>query len=118
MSDAGRLIVIQRSGPSRAIRQLDVSVMRALSWLFPDGRPDPAALASLPESERTRAVSELCQIVRLALVGWDVPEALLGQAEELLACEDAFPEVRGKFHGGGRRGQRSEVRGQRSEVSV
>ncbi len=85
---AGR--VARSSGSTREMRR---PVVRALSWLFPDGRAEPAALASLPESERTRAVSELCQIVRLALVGWDVPEALVTQAEELLACEDAFRKL-------------------------
>jgi len=73
--------------------ELQRPVVRALSWLFPDGKPDPAALASLPESERTRAVAELCQILRLALVGWDVPAGLLSQAEELLGCADGFRKL-------------------------
>ena len=83
----------------RAVRSTGVTresqrpVVRALSWLFPDGHAEPGALAGLPESERTRAVSELCQVVRLTLVGWDVPEALVAQAEELLGCEDGFRKL-------------------------
>ncbi len=68
-------------------------VVRALTWLFPDGKPDPGALQALPASEATRAVVELCQVLRWALVGWDVPEAFVARAEELLACEDAFRHV-------------------------
>ncbi len=64
--------------------------VRALGWLFSGGEPDPSAIAHLPPSERALAVAELCQVIRLALVGWDVPAALVARAESLLACEDGF----------------------------
>jgi len=70
------------------------AVVSPLSWLSPAGVPDPQAISALAEVEQVLAVTELCQVVRLAFHGLDAPDALLAEAEALLACEDGFRKLR------------------------
>ena len=66
---------------------------RPLESLFVDGRPDPGVVDGLAEDEARAAVTDLAEVLRARLLGFEVPEALFSQAVALLGAEAGFKQL-------------------------
>jgi len=66
---------------------------RPLERLLVDGAADPTVVDTMSEEDAQAVVSDLVEVLRARLLGFEVPDALFSQALGVLAAEAGFKQV-------------------------